>query len=119
MADVYAQARALVRAVRESPEWQRMRKLAGPIRSDPAAEQLLASFRLKQLELQAMALQGQQPPPAEQQALQRLVTQLQERPPLRQYLEAENAYGAMLGEVQKVLAEVFQPDVPGAVGGQR
>ena len=66
MADVYAQARNLVQAVRQSPEWGRMRQAATPVRSDPGGEQLLAQFRLKQFELQVLALQGEQPGKQEQ-----------------------------------------------------
>lgn len=115
MADVYTQARGLVKAVRETPEWQRMRKLAGAVKGDPAAEQLLARFRVTQLQLQALALQGQQPDPQSQAAVQQLTQELQARQALVQYMEAETAYGVMLAEVQKVLQEVFQPDVPGSV----
>lgn len=115
MTDVISQARALVRAVRGSPEWVRMRSLAGPVKSDPASERLLSRFRRKQFELQAHALQGQQPGREDQAAFQRLVQQLQESPALRQYMEAETAYGTMLSELQNVLAEVLNPDVPGPV----
>lgn len=115
MTDVYAQARTLVQAVRQSPEWSQMRKLAGPVRSDPAGEQLLSQFRLKQFELQALALQGQQPDQQQRAVLQQLVQQIQQVPALRQYMEAEQAYGAMLSELQSVLSEILSPDVPGAV----
>jgi cell fate (sporulation/competence/biofilm development) regulator YlbF (YheA/YmcA/DUF963 family) len=88
--------------------------LADPVKADPAAEKLLAQFRLKQLELQATALQGQ-PTPQQQAAFQQLIQQLQARPVLKQYMDAEQAYADVLAEVHKVLGEVFQPDVPGAI----
>lgn len=115
MADVYAQARALVKAVRESPEWQKMRRLAAPVKADPTGEQLLSQLRLKQLELQATALRGQEISQRQEAELKQVLQQIQARPALVQYMEAETAYGAVLAEVQQVLLEVFHPDVPGQV----
>ncbi len=115
MSDLYAHARALVRSLRESPEWQRMHRLAGTVRGDSGSEQLLSTFRLRQLEAQALALQGERPGAEAQAALQQLVRQVQAHGTVRPYLEAEQAYGKVLQEVQQILAEVFQPEVPGAV----
>lgn len=118
MVDVYAQARALVKAVRESPEWQRLRRLSAPVKADPAGEELLSQLRLKQFELQATALQGQEISPRQQAELKQLLQQIQARPALVQYMEAETTYGAVMAEVQQVLLEVFQPEVPGQVKQQ-
>lgn len=115
MSDLYSEARSLVKALRETKEWQRMHKLAGSVKADPASEELLAQFRRAQFEAQAAVARGRQVSAQQQATLQQLTQQIQGRALLLQYMEAENAYGAVLGEVHKVLEEVFEPDLPGEV----
>lgn len=117
MAEVFERARLLTKALRESPEWERMRRAAGPVRSSRDGERLLAQFRLQQLQYQAAQLQGAVTP-EQTAAFQQAVQAVQATPPVRQYLEAELAYSRLLDEVQKVLAEVFDPEVPGALQGR-
>lgn len=118
MADARAQAMALVTALRESPEWARLQRLAGTVKADPQGERLIAEYRLKQLELQSLALQGQLPSRELQAAFQGLGAQIQAHPVLREYMAAEQAYGRLLDELRQVLSAVFQPDVPGAIRPQ-
>lgn len=117
MADARAQAMALVNALRESSEWARLQRLAGAVKADPQGERIIAEYRLKQLELQALALQGQ-PAREQQAACQGLAAQIQAHPVLREYMAAEQAYGRLLDELRQVLSAVFQPDVPGAIRPQ-
>lgn len=116
MSDAYGAARTLARSLRESREFQGMRRLAASLRADPGSEGVLAQFRLAQVQLQAQSLQGQGASPEQAAALQRLAQQIGGNPTLRAYMEAEQAYGALLGEVQQILAEVFDPELPGAIG---
>lgn len=115
MAIVFDHARALAKALRESQEAQEMKRLGARVAKDAKAEQLLSEFRRRQFELQVAAAQGKQPGREETARMQKLVQQMQAFPALAEYLNAENAYGTLLGEVQKVLEEVFNPTVPGAV----
>lgn len=115
MADAYGAARTLAQSLRESREFQGMRRLAASLRADPGGEGLLAQFRLAQLQLQAQSLQGQGASPEQAAAMQRLAQQVGIHPTLRAYMEAEQAYGRLLGEVQQILDEVFDPEVPGAI----
>ena len=115
MANVFDHARALAKALRESQEAQAMKGLGARVTKDAKAEQLLSEFRRRQFEIQMAAAQGKAPGKEESARMQKLVTQMQAFPVLADYLNAENAYGQLLGEVQKVLDEVFNPTVPGAV----
>ncbi|HYG59441.1 MAG TPA: YlbF family regulator [Symbiobacteriaceae bacterium] len=108
-------ARSLNRALRECDESRRMRGLGAKVAKDARLDRLLADFRKAQFEVQAVQLQGQQVKKEQVDRLHKLAAAVEAEALLRDYMAAENAYGAMLLEVQKVLAEAFQPDVPGKV----
>lgn len=115
MASAFDYARSLARALRESDEARRMRSLGSKLRKEQRLERLLREFRQAQFAIQAAQLQGQNPAKSDVDRFQKLVKQAEGEALLVEYLTAENAYGQLLTEVQEVLAEVFSPDVPGAV----
>lgn len=115
MATVFDYARALAKALRESDEARRMRSLGTAVRKNSKQEKLLRDLRAAQMELEAAQIQGQQPAKAMVAKLQELVGQVEKDKGLAEYLASEHAYGQLLAEVHNVLAEVFQPDVPGAL----
>ncbi len=119
MSEVYEQARALVKAIIDSDESRSMRRLGARVRNNEKLESLLAEFRRRQFEVQAAQFQGQEPSREQVDQIQKLAKRVEGEPVLREYLEAENAYGQMVLEVQKVLAEVFNPEVPGPVKLER
>ncbi|HEY3368492.1 MAG TPA: YlbF family regulator [Symbiobacteriaceae bacterium] len=115
MAAVYDHARALVKAFRECDEFKNMKRLGAKVKSDSKLDGLLSEFRLRQLEIQALQIQGQQPTQGQVEHLQKLAKRIESEPLLKDYLTAETTYGQVLVEVQNVLAEVYNPDVPGAL----
>lgn len=115
MATVYEYARALSKALRDSDEARQMKKLSAKVSGDGKREATLAEFRLRQFELQAMQLQGKAPSQEQTARFEKLVKAIETDAALREYLVAENAYGKVLNEVQQVLAEAFNPEVPGSV----
>jgi cell fate (sporulation/competence/biofilm development) regulator YlbF (YheA/YmcA/DUF963 family) len=112
---VYDQARAMVKALRDSAESQQMRRLGAKVKSDSRLEQLLSDFRRSQWEVQSAQMQGGQPARPHVERLEQLTRAVQQEQVMHEYLMAEAAYGKMLMEVQRVLGEAFSPEVPGAV----
>jgi cell fate (sporulation/competence/biofilm development) regulator YlbF (YheA/YmcA/DUF963 family) len=51
--------------------------------------------------------------------LQKYLKAIEADATLRDYMAAETTYGQMLIEVQKVLVEMLNPDVPGPVQGSQ
>jgi cell fate (sporulation/competence/biofilm development) regulator YlbF (YheA/YmcA/DUF963 family) len=119
LATAYDYARALVKALRESDEGRQMRALGAKVSKDAKLEKLLAEFRMAQLEVQAAQLQGQEPSKEQIGRLQKLAQTAEGQNLLKDYLLAENAYGQLLTEVQQVLAEAFNPEVPGSIRQKR
>ena len=115
MATAFDLARGLTKALRESEEGRRMRSLGARVSRDGRLDRLLADFRKAQFAVQAAQLQSRQPAREDVERVQKLARAVEGEPLLQEYLAAENAYGAILVEVQKVLGEAFQPDVPGKV----
>lgn len=115
MATVFDYARGLSRALRESDEHRQMRRLASKVKGEERLEKILAEFRLRQVELQAAHLRGEKPGKEETDRLERLGKSIQADSVLREYLQAETAYGRLLVEVQQILAESFNPDLPGPI----
>lgn len=115
MSTVYEQARSLVKALRESDESKQMRRLAKKVKADSRLEALLADFRKRQFAAQVAQMQAGRLDRESTQKLEQLSRGIEREGLLHQYLEAEAAYGQVLMEVQEVLAEVFNPDVPGAL----
>jgi cell fate (sporulation/competence/biofilm development) regulator YlbF (YheA/YmcA/DUF963 family) len=112
---VFEQARALVKAFRESEEGRKIRRIGAKVKAGEKLESLLGEFRTAQLEIQAAQLQGKVPGKEEGERYQRLAQKVEASPLLVEYLTVEAAYGKILMEVQQVLAEAFSPDVPGGV----
>jgi cell fate (sporulation/competence/biofilm development) regulator YlbF (YheA/YmcA/DUF963 family) len=115
MSAVFDHARALAKALRESEAARRMKGLGAKVGKDARLDRLLADLRLAQFEGQALAAQGKQPTRELLDRVQKLGAAAQADQTLREYLAAEQAYGELVTEVHNVLAEVFNPDVPGKV----
>lgn len=115
MATVYDRARDLVKAVLESDEARQMRRHGAKVKGDPRLNSLLSDFRKSQLQVQTAQAGGEEPAEEQVEEWQQLSRAVESEPQLREYISAEAAYGNLLIEVQRVLAEVLQPEVAGPV----
>ena len=115
MASVLDHAKALARALKECEEAQAMKRLGARVSKDGKLEKLLSELRQRQFDVQVVMAEGKQPSKELVAKLEKVAGQVQTQPALTEYLAAENAYAAVLAEVEQVLAEGFHPTVPGAV----
>lgn len=115
MASVFELARGLAKSLEQSQERERMKRLGSKVKADSKLNSLLAEFRRLQFAVHSAALTGQQPGKEQLESLNKIAQRVNDVPLLREYLEAENAYGAVLSEVQQVLDRSFNPEVPGSM----
>lgn len=111
MSSVQELARELARALRDSPQNRAFQQALAHLQQDPDAENLIRDFRVKQLELQAMKVAGQQIPAEHNDALQSLYDKVANHAAVQAYLDAEQRLAALLSEVQQSISEAV---VPGA-----
>ncbi|HEY8347754.1 MAG TPA: YlbF family regulator [Symbiobacteriaceae bacterium] len=112
MVNVYDYAHNLARALKECPENKAFQAARAKIKGKPAAEQMVADFHKKQLELQSQALQGKEPTEEQKEGLQRLYNIIQTDPDVREYLMAEQRLAVLLQDIQKIIADAIEADIP-------
>lgn len=112
MVNVHDYAHNLARALKESPENRAYQAARAKIKGNKAAEQMVADFHKKQLEIQTQALEGKEPTEEQKQALERLYNIIQTDPDVRDYLMAEQRLAVLLNDVQKIIADAIEVDIP-------
>lgn len=112
MVNVYDYAHSLARALKESQENQAFQAAKSRIKGKPAAENMIADFHKRQMELQSQVLQGKQLTAEQQEGLQKLYAVLAQDPDIRDYLAAEQRLGTILGDVYKIIGEAVEMDLP-------
>ncbi|MFZ5816666.1 MAG: YlbF family regulator [Bacillota bacterium] len=116
MVNVYDHAHSLARALKESQEHKAFLEARSRIKGKGSAEQMIADFHKRQMELQAQVLQGKQLTPEQQEGLQKLYSVLAQDPDIREYLLAEQRLGTLLGDIYKIIGEAVDVDLPFAKG---
>lgn len=113
MINVHDHAHTLARALKESPEQKAFKAAQTRIKAKPSAEQMVADFHKKQMELQALALQGKEPTAQQKEALERLYGIIQGDADVRDYLMAEQRLGVLLNDIYKIIGEALDVQPPG------
>lgn len=104
---VIAKAHELAKALKESDEWVRLERAREEISSREAAKIMLRDFNAKQLLLYQKQLQGQEPTEQEINELQTMLHNISFNPYVREFLEAEQALGALIQQVQEILSQAL------------
>jgi cell fate (sporulation/competence/biofilm development) regulator YlbF (YheA/YmcA/DUF963 family) len=112
MVNIHDFAHSLARALRDSPENKGFQAAKAKIKGKSGAERMIADFHKKQLELQTQAMQGKEPTQQQKDALEQLYGVIQGDPDVRDYLMAEQRLGVVLNDVNKIIAEAIDADVP-------
>lgn len=112
MVNVHDYAHSLARALKESPEHKAFQAARERIRGKAAAEQMVADFHKKQVELQTQALQGKEPTAEQKESLERLYGVLQGNPDVAAFLAAEQRLSVLLNDVYKILGDALDLDMP-------
>lgn len=103
--EVYDEAHALARAIRRSDAFRRLRDARRAIDADPKGKQMLDDLRRRQVELALREMSGQKPAADEVSTLRKLAEIASLHAGVREFLQAEQAFGALWEDVQKIVAE--------------
>jgi cell fate (sporulation/competence/biofilm development) regulator YlbF (YheA/YmcA/DUF963 family) len=106
--NVYDLAHNLARGLNTSPEYKNYQEALSKIKGDKEKENLLADFRKKQMEIQALQLMGKEVPKEKMDELHKAMEILSFHPVIKEYLEAEFRLGRVLSDVQKIIADAVE-----------
>lgn len=112
MVNVHDHAHSLARALKECQEYKAFQAAKSRIKGKGSAEQMIADFHKRQMELQTQVLQGKELTPEQQDGLQKLYAVLAQDPDIRDYLMAEQRLGTLLSDVYKIIGEAVEIDLP-------
>lgn len=111
--NVYDQARALMRALKESEEYREYMRLKDVAYEDATNSALLEEYKRLQFKLQAKMASGESLPDDDMQRLNQIGTLLQLNQDAGAYLLAEFRYQRLLADVFRIISEAsgISPDM--------
>lgn len=110
---VYDEANALARAIRECDECRAYRKLKEEIEANETTRALLKEYKKLQMQLQLAAMSGKEVPDSETTRFQQLGGLLFATPDVQQFLLLEMRVQQMMADVYKTLNDACGLDMPG------
>lgn len=111
--NLYDHAYTLERALRGTSEYTTLKDLYAQVNADPMSNELFASFRNVQLELQQKQMQGEEITPEDMASAQAKMLEVQNNPLIGQLMQEEQRMHTMLTEVTQIimkpLEELYAP----------
>ncbi|NLA59448.1 MAG: YlbF family regulator [Firmicutes bacterium] len=111
---VKRKAHELAKAIKESPEYERLTKAREVVEQREAAKIMLQDVEKKQKRLREKYAAGEQPSEAEIEDLRQTMELVSFNPYIRDLFEAEFAFGKMIAEVWEIIAEALGLELPQA-----
>ncbi len=105
--NVYDDAHALARAIKESQEFKNYSELREKVSANESVNEMLKNFQQKQMEVQAKAMMGEELGDDFQETIQNLYAILAKDPLAAEYLQAEMQFSMMMGDVYKILGDAI------------
>ena len=105
--NIYDKAHELAAAIKESNEWKEIQAAKAVLQNDKNAEKMYIEFRTKQMQLQQMQMAGQQISEEDKQTLQKQFEIILLNNDVKKLIDAENRFGVILEDVQKILFEAM------------
>ncbi|MCL4439660.1 MAG: YlbF family regulator [Firmicutes bacterium] len=102
---VYDQAHALAKAIRETDEYKLVKQRKDKVESDDMLKKMFTDYQTKQFEIQKSEIMGQPVSDETIQAFRQVHEIVLANPTLREFMEAENRFGTMMADIQKILVE--------------
>ncbi|MBR5232499.1 MAG: YlbF family regulator [Clostridia bacterium] len=110
---VYDQANALARQIRESEVCENYRQMKEALEQDETSKALIKEYKKLQMQLQMAAVAGAQTEESEVQRFQQIGGLLMSNPATMQFLLAEMRLQQMMADVYKILNDAAGLDMPG------
>lgn len=108
--NVYDEAHALVRAMKEAPEYKSYIEIKSKVSENEELSSMLNDFREKQFKMQTQQMLGGEPETDMKEQIQNLYEILAKDPMAAQYLQAEFAFTRLVSEVYEIIGEVIKID---------
>lgn len=112
MINPYDQAHSLARALKESQEYKAFLTAKERIKGKASAEQMIGDFHKRQMDLQALVLQGKELTQEQREGFEKLYSVLTQDADIKEYLIAEQRLGTLLGDIYKIIGEAVEVDLP-------
>jgi len=109
---IYDKAHELARAIKSSQEYRQFAEAKEKVGQNPENIKILQDFHLKQLEIQTMQMMGKEIPPEKMQEYEKMGEILSYHPSVREYLQAEFRLAQVMADIQKILAEAVDLELP-------
>ncbi|MGI6128673.1 MAG: YlbF family regulator [bacterium] len=106
--EVYDQAHALARSLRNSDAFRRLLQAEAALVKEPSNWTKLQDVRQKQMQITAQQMAGEQVDQKRIDALNNMMQALLMNSQIRDYLQAEERFAQLLADVQKIIGEVVQ-----------
>ena len=105
---VYDEAHRLARELAASKEYRNLIEARKKLKNDSKTEDMVKDFRMKQFELQAAQLTGQEGIAEKEEKLQQLYTVISANSLAREVLEAEHNFNRLYTDIQKIINEAIE-----------
>lgn len=115
--NIYDQAHALARSMKESEEFQEYTRLRELAYADDTNRALLDEYKRLQFRMQARMASGQAMDEEDFSRMQKIASLLQFNSDARDYMLAEFRFQKMLADIYKILADVAGIDIDMLVQG--
>lgn len=109
---IYDKAHELAKAIKNSPEHRQFKELKEKVAQNEESMKILQDFHAKQLEIQAQQMMGQEISQEKMQELEKMSQILQYHPAVRDFLQVEYRLAQILTDVQRILAEGLDLELP-------
>ena len=106
--NVYDEAHALARALKESPEYKTYMEIKEKVSENEELSASLNDFQQRQFQFQASQVFGGEPETDMMEQIQQLYQILLKDPLAAQYLQAEFAFTRLVSEVYTILGDVIK-----------
>ena len=109
--NIYDQAHALARALKETDEYREYQRLKDVAMENETQKALIEEYKRLQFQLQVSMAGGNSPDPAEMERLQKIAGVLQLSPDASNYILAEYRFQKLLADIYKILGDAAGIDL--------
>ncbi|MBB6443456.1 YlbF family regulator [Bacillus benzoevorans] len=106
--NLHDSAYEMEKAIRNSDEYQTLRRLYEEVNADPSAKQMFENFRQMQMQMQQRQMMGQEITQQEVEQAQQIVALVQQHPKISQLMEAEQRMSMIIAELNKIILKPLE-----------
>ncbi|WP_153124522.1 YlbF family regulator [Peribacillus tepidiphilus] len=106
--NVYDVSYEMEKAIRQSNEYNQLKKLYDQVNADESANQMFQHFRDLQLQLQQKQMMGQEITQEEVEQAQKTVALVQQHPTISKLMEAEQRMSMLIAELNRIIMKPLE-----------